>query len=113
MSLHDSRRPRGVRSLACGVLSVGLTLSCTGNIMDDVGTEPGQTRGPRGTNPVNNILPPAQGPNACESKQFTPARVWRISDEQYVAAVKDLVPGMEVPTILTPGRSIEQFIDFA
>jgi hypothetical protein len=60
-----------------------------------------------------DILPPVKGEPACESTLFTPARIWRISDDQYLAAVKDLIPGVTVPTIQTPGHSAQQFIDFA
>jgi len=117
MTLHDTRRPVWGMGLVCGLLSVGLTLSCTGAIMDDpTGAEPRGGRGPNSggggvTGP--EILPPVVGEPACESTQFTPARVWRLSDEQYVTAVKDLIPGVTVPTIQTPGHSAQHFIEFA
>ena len=59
------------------------------------------------------ILPPPVGEPACDSTEFTPTRVWRLSDQQYLTAVQDLVPGVTVPTIQTPGHSDQNFIDFA
>jgi hypothetical protein len=59
------------------------------------------------------ILPPPVGEPACDSTEFTPARVWRLSDQQYVTAVKDLIPGVNVPNIQTPGHSDQHFIEFA
>jgi hypothetical protein len=59
------------------------------------------------------ILPPPPDEPACASTEFTPARVWRLSDQQYATAVKDLVPGVAVPTIQTPGHSDQHFIEFA
>jgi hypothetical protein len=123
MTLHDPRQPRSALVFAaCGVLSLGMTISCTGAIMDGPGADPpdittggrggrGGSGGSGGTGGPDILPPPPIG--ACETKEYTPARVWRISDDQYVAAVKDLVPGVEVPTILTPGRSSQQFVDFA
>jgi hypothetical protein len=122
MTLHDTRPRRNALVLACGVLSVGLTISCTGNIMNGDGSGAGPNNPPAGPPSVggngkpneNEILPPPPpGEQACETTQFTPARVWRLSDDQFIAAVKDLVPNVTVPTILTPGRSTQQFIDFA
>jgi hypothetical protein len=119
MSLHESRRP--ALGLACGLLSVSLSFSCTGSIVDDpTGAQPpskgggGPSRpGPGGGGTGPEILPPPVGEPACDSTEFTPARVWRLSDQQYAAAVKDLVPGVMVPTIQTPGHSDQNFIDFA
>ena len=124
MTLRAKRHPRN-RLMVVGALSA-LTFACNGSIMDGPGgsgTGPGMTpgNGP-GTAPGSNggNIDPGNNPNlptppgaACSSKEFTPARVWRVSDEQYVAAVKDLLPGVTVATILTPGRSAQQFVDFA
>jgi Protein of unknown function (DUF1592)/Protein of unknown function (DUF1588)/Protein of unknown function (DUF1595)/Protein of unknown function (DUF1585) len=124
MTLRAKRHPRN-RLMVVGALSV-LTFACNGSIMDGPGgsgTGPGAgpgagpgSPGSGGGNPDpgnNAILPPPPGAMNCTSKEFTPARVWRLSDDQYVAAVKDLLPGVTVPTILTPGRSAQQFVDFA
>jgi hypothetical protein len=48
----------------------------------------------------------------CETTSFTPARVWRLSDEQYANAVNDLL-GIRPPDISTTGRDKSQFVDFA
>src|SRR3954462_9752026 len=105
MTLHESRH-RSATAAACRVLSLSLTISCTGNIVDVSGSEGsknrpspsggGQVDPDDGTSPPMDpgILPPAVGAPACETKQFTPARVWRLSDDQFVAAVKDLLPGV-------------------
>jgi hypothetical protein len=124
MTLHETRH-RSAMAAACGALSLSLTISCTGNIIGVSGTEGSRTRpspsdqepgvGPDDSTPPTDpgILPLPPGGAACETKQFTPARVWRLSDDQYVAAVRDLLPGVTVPTILTPGHSGQQFIEFA
>ena len=125
MTLRVQRHPRN-RLLAVGALAA-FTFGCNGTIMDGPGgsgrgtgpgSGPGSGPGAPGSNggngePSNPILPQPPGAAACTSKEFTPARVWRLSDEQYVAAVKDLLPGVAVPTILTPGRSAQQFVEFA
>jgi hypothetical protein len=126
MTLRAKTHPRNVLTVV-GALSV-LTFACNGTIMDGpggagpgnggpgaVGPGPGGPGGGGGTgDPSKNPnLPQPPGAEACDSKAFTPARVWRLSDDQYVAAVKDLLPGVAVPTILTPGRSAQQFVDFA
>jgi Protein of unknown function (DUF1592)/Protein of unknown function (DUF1588)/Protein of unknown function (DUF1595)/Protein of unknown function (DUF1585) len=124
MTLRAKRHPRNVL-VVVGAVSV-LTLACNGTIMDGPGGSgaggpggvgpgpggPGSPAGP-GDPSKNPNLPQPPGAPACDSKAFTPARVWRLSDDQYVAAVKDLLPGASVPTILTPGRSAQQFVDFA
>jgi Protein of unknown function (DUF1592)/Protein of unknown function (DUF1588)/Protein of unknown function (DUF1595)/Protein of unknown function (DUF1585) len=43
----------------------------------------------------------------------TPKRIWRLSDEQYANAVSDLLPGVSVPAITTPGRQAGEFINLA
>ena len=127
MTLRDKRHPRNVL-VVVGALS-GLTFACNGTIMDGPGGSGPGTGGPGTGGPgtgapggpgagsgdprMNPNLPQPPGTPACDSKQFTPARVWRLSDDQFVAAVKDLLPGVAVPTILTPGRSAQQFVDFA
>lgn len=108
----------------CGWIAATLTISCTGAITDGpgaddikgrkIGGETGGAGGSGGSGGVGggiDILPPP--PEGCETKEYTPARIWRLSDDQYLTAVKDLLGGVEVPTILTPGRSAQQFIDFA
>jgi hypothetical protein len=114
--------------LLAGVFSAGLSsmAACNGAITDTINESDGKTSGPNdpgggGSNggdpsgppkPGQDILPPPKDEPACESKEFTPARLWRLTDDQYLAAVKDLLPGVEPKTILTPGRSAQVFIDF-
>src|SRR5204863_1794722 len=43
----------------------------------------------------------------------TAARIWRLSDEDYRRAVADLLPGVAVPEVSTPGRSKAEFINLA
>ncbi len=43
----------------------------------------------------------------------TAPRVWRLSDEQYSNAVKDLLPGITVPAVTTPGRAAGEFVNMA
>ena len=106
MTLRAKRHPRNVLVLV-GAVSV-LTFACNGTIMDGPGGSgpgtggpgtggpgtggPGSPGGPGEPN-KNPNLPQPPGAQACDSKAFTPARVWRLSDEQFVAAVKDLLPG--------------------
>src|SRR5688500_10721856 len=101
MTLHDTRPRRNALVLACSVLSVGLSISCTGNIMSGDGPGAGPSNPPAGPPTMGGngrpgegeiLPPPPPGEKACETPQFTPARVWRLSDDQFIAAVKDLVP---------------------
>src|SRR3954471_5508300 len=97
-------------------------LGCTGNIQGTSnGPDPG---GPGGGRPEpsgggnlggTNILPAATGADGkpCLTETFTPTRLWRISDDQFRNAVADLLPGVEVPDVATPGRSRAEFINFA
>ncbi len=40
-----------------------------------------------------------------------PGRLWRLSDDQYVNAVSDLLPGAQIAAVPTPGRNPYEFID--
>ncbi len=51
-------------------------------------------------------LPPA----GCEP---LPTRLWRLNDDQYVQAVHDLLPDVDVPAVPTPGRNAYALIDTA
>lgn len=42
-----------------------------------------------------------------------PARIWRLNDAQYVNAIRDLLPNVNVPPVQTPGRNRVEFIDLA
>jgi hypothetical protein len=43
----------------------------------------------------------------------TPARIWRLSDEQIHAAIADLIPGVTVPDVTTSGRAKGEFINMS
>jgi hypothetical protein len=52
------------------------------------------------------------GPNGTCAPATTP-RIWRLSDEQYKNVVSDLLPGVTVPPVTTPGRAAGEFINMA
>ena len=56
--------------------------------------------------------PSRGGPPACAG-EATPARIWRLSDQDYRRAVADLLPGVTIPEVSTPGRSPAEFINDA
>jgi hypothetical protein len=79
------------------------------------GTGPGPGGTGPGGQPPPGTTPPAVDPmtgQMCNSTEFTPTRIWRISDEQFVTAVQDLI-GLPAPEITSAGRSKAQFVDFA
>jgi hypothetical protein len=103
------RTPPTVIALARPVRLAGvilLGLGCVGSI--PAGNESaGPTPVPRGpTAPTGNV------PAACGS-DATPGRIWRLSDEDYRRAVADLLPGVPVPEVSTPGRSTAEFVNLA
>jgi hypothetical protein len=121
--LDNDRIPLAI-GLPCTLLFAAL--GCTGNIGGTSGggdpnismPPPGSmTQGPGSstTSPPGGILPPANGADGkpCVTDTFTPARLWRLSDDQFKNAVTDLLPGIDVPTVSTPGRSRAEFINFA
>jgi hypothetical protein len=66
--------------------------------------------------PPNTSIPPAVDPGTgkpCVSSEFTPTRIWRLSDEQFSVVIADLLPGVTAPEISTPGRSKAEFVDYA
>lgn len=52
--------------------------------------------------------PIGPGSAACEP---LPGRLWRLGDDQYGQAVSDLLPGVQIPALATPGRNAFEFID--
>jgi hypothetical protein len=106
------------------VLALGLLLSaCVGEVGQHGDTGP-KAGGPSSTGGGNGVAPPGGGssatgpgptnvdPQSC-SQSLPAARIWRISDQQYVTAVADLLPGATAPEITTPGRSRAEFINVA
>jgi hypothetical protein len=92
---------------------------CTGTVLDAPGGRPGAGGGGNGMTATGgaggSMLPPVVNPETgkpCETSTFTPARVWRLSDEQYSNAVFDLL-GVRPPELSTTGRDRSQFVDFA
>jgi hypothetical protein len=108
------------------LLCFPLLAACTGTVIDGPGngarppTGGNETPSPGGPGPGSTpgpgtMLPPVVNPETgkpCETTSFTPARVWRLSDEQYANAVNDLL-GIRPPDISTTGRDRSQFVDFA
>jgi hypothetical protein len=91
VSLLDALFRRG----AWPLVFLSLTLGCTGTVID----QPGAGGAPPGS-------AAACGPS-------TGTRIWRLSDEQFAAAVADLLPGVKVPPVTTPGRSAAEFVNLA
>jgi hypothetical protein len=88
--------------LACLAAAIVLSAGCTGSISGGDGMVPPSATG----DPARPV------PAACE-RDPTPARIWRLSDEEYRRAVGDLLPGVTVPEVSTPGRSSAEFVDAA
>jgi hypothetical protein len=96
-----------------GVLCFGL-FACTGSVLDEAGRTPNGPK-PPGMVPTNPTIPEAVDPTTgkpCVTDEFTGTRIWRLSDEQYGAAIFDLL-GLKAPEISTPGRSKAEFITYA
>jgi hypothetical protein len=88
--------------------AIALGAGCVGAIpaADGAGAP---ASGGAGPSSVPRGAPP---PPACGG-ELAPARIWRLSDEQYRRAVADLLPGVTVPEVSTPGRSGAEFVDAA
>src|SRR5216110_872485 len=82
--------------------AIALASGCAGSIAGGEDTSPA---------PAGGSGSPAV-PAACE-RDTTPARIWRLSDEEYRRAVGDLLPGVKVPEVSTPGRSNAEFVNAA
>jgi hypothetical protein len=119
MTRHDTQARAASRTLvltstACTLMAV----ACTGGVIG--GNPGGKAGGPSTGGPVDmpgaGPLPPppdqVDGVSCTGPAVFTPARIWRISDEQFATAVKDLV-GIAPAEISTTGRQKSQFVDFA
>jgi hypothetical protein len=118
------RQPHVRSSCAAALVAaatLGSTFGCVGTVGQPLapGTEgmptPGGPGGGEPSAPTGPGGPPAPGaPNtaACAG-DLIGARVWRLSDEQYAHAVADLLPGVTVPPVSTPGRSKAEFVNVA
>ena len=121
----DHGRPRW--RLGLGTLAIGFTLAgCEGGTILDPENgygptgapgQPGDPSMPSGpgappvtpSSSIPDVVDPGTG-KACITSAFTPARIWRLSDEQYSAVVADLLPGVPVPGVTTPGRGKDEFL---
>src|SRR5688572_23199318 len=87
------------------LLTVVAAAGCVGSIPDPEpempdpgdGTQPGPP-GQTGSAPGDTTVPVG----ACKAEP-PPARIWRLSDQQYRNVVGELLPGVDVPEITTPG----------
>src|SRR6266404_4251326 len=94
-------------ALPLAALSVG----CTGTV-DNPGGGPGPT-GAGGSAGGGAVVTGGGGTaNGMCTAAIAP-RVWRLSDHQFSNAVSDLFPGITVPAIVTPGRTLGEFINVA
>jgi hypothetical protein len=94
-----------VRVLSLAI-SFPLIVGCVGDIAQQSGNDrPGAPTS--GGAPTTSSGAPA----ACAGD--TPARIWRLSDDDYHRAVVDLFPGIAAPEISTPGRSKAEFVNLA
>jgi hypothetical protein len=120
--MSSSKRPRMAWSMAAGLLFLGSLSACRGVIAEgpEWGSSGSGSGGP-GKNPVtkppgNSAVPDVVDPTTgkpCSTGEFTGTRIWRLTDEQYAAAVSDLLPGIKPADISTPGRNGTEFIDYA
>jgi hypothetical protein len=107
---------RNSQRFAVALAAIAVT-GCVGSVGDADHAAPGDQPGapdPAGPGPASG--PPGSAPepvaSACKAAP-PPARIWRISDQQYRVAVGDLLPGLDIPEITTPGRSRAEFINVA
>jgi hypothetical protein len=94
-ALRHSLPDRGARRKSAGLFAaavLALTVACSGSIENNTlgpGNEPGSgmtggsTEVPPGSKPPMDACDPAQ-------KSFAPARLWQLSDRQYVNVVRDV-----------------------
>ena len=94
------------RYLAASSLSLGLLATgCAGDIGESDGMSddtPGTTTGGPG-----HVDDPTVGAvDACSGATLVPARVRKITDDQYARLVTDLLPGVMPDKVATPGPSL-------
>jgi Protein of unknown function (DUF1592)/Protein of unknown function (DUF1588)/Protein of unknown function (DUF1595)/Protein of unknown function (DUF1585) len=92
-----------------------ILVGCTGSIGGSTGggsSGPGTSGVGAGTTTGTGGSTTTGGPNAICQPSTNP-RIWRLSDEEYVNAVSDLLPGSMVPDVTTPGRTKGEFINMS
>src|SRR3954463_7782706 len=100
MKRFSPRRYFASSSLSLALLTAG----CTGDIGDDqLDSAQG---GPAATGPGAVTDPTVGATDACEGATLIPARVRKISDEQYARLVTDLLPGVMPDKVATPGTEL-------
>ena len=97
-------------------LLFALSSACTGSIGGGAGAPPG-ANGSSGASGTGAMVGTSRGGTGATSNgtcgPSTAPRIWRLSDEQFVNAVSDLLPGVTVPAVTTPGRVKGEFVNMA
>src|SRR5262245_37123628 len=111
---HHSQGPSVV-----AVLTIGLLQGCVGDVLDSAHSQSHRPRNPDDPGGSPQVPPggvglapppPGSGEQPCTPTVATPARLWRLSDDQFAHAIADLLPGVVAPEISTPGRSKAEFV---
>jgi hypothetical protein len=95
------------RGFAASSLSLCLLLAagCAGDIGDNLGDSTGE--GPGGTVGPGGVTDPTIGAtDACSGATLVPARVRKVTDEQYARLITDLLPGVTPDKVATPGTEL-------
>ena len=94
--------------LAASSLSVGLlAIGCTGDIGDNDAMSSDETSGGTTTGGPGHVDDPTIGAvDACTGATLVPARVRKITDEQYARLVTELLPGVTPDKVATPGTEL-------
>src|SRR5882672_3839926 len=87
-------------SLCLCLLATGCAGDIGDNVGDSTGVGPGGTLGPGGVDPTIGAT------DACSGATLVPARVRKITDEQYARLVTDLLPGVTPAKVATPGTEL-------
>src|SRR5262245_5438509 len=87
---------------AASGFSLLLAAGCAGDIGDVDGASFGE--GPSGT--TGGFDPTVGTTTACDGAKLVPARVRKITDEQYARLVTDLLPGVTPDKVATPGTEL-------
>src|SRR5438105_984200 len=98
----------GVRAL----LLAAATAGCIGSVSDPLGSSGSGAPPPGKPGAVGpGVLPTTPDPVGCTSQAPLASRIWKLGDDQWANAVADLLPGVTVPEIATPGMSKAAFVN--